>query len=64
MKSVPRTVVQISAAPGQFYALCDDGTVWNWNDEGEWAAWPPVEHIPPRPVTDRPEPLRPSGGRD
>jgi len=57
-----RKVIQIAATDNHVYALCDDGTIWNWNVEGQWKEWPPTAEIPQRPHKPRPEPLRPSSG--
>jgi hypothetical protein len=43
--TIKRRVVQIAATDNHIYALASDGTIWNWNHEGIWRAWPPVDEI-------------------
>lgn len=43
-----KQIKQIAGSENRIYALCEDGTLWEYNHSGEWS-----EHIP---IPELPEP--------
>lgn len=54
-----RKIVQLATMDNreEIYALCDDGTTWVWNHNGEWRAWPPPIPQPEPKEKGRPWPI-------
>lgn len=40
-----RKITQIAGSDNRIYALCEDGTLWEMNQSGEWDQHPPIPEV-------------------